>query len=421
MVPKGWSRHDLGSILEFKNGINTDAGNYGHGTKFVNVMDVLANEALTYDQIGGSVSITDGQQAAYALRRGDILFNRTSETREEIAFAAVYLDDKPAVFGGFVIRGRPTNNLLDFSFSKYCFRAASVRREMTRRCQGAIRANIGQGDMSEISILLPPLEEQKEIARLLSAWDRAIATVEKLIENNQRQKKALLETLLVGKARLRGFGAPAPNGSFPKDWKFITLAKVGRWITGLTYSPGDVVDDEGLLVLRSSNIGGSEIKLEDKVFVRTPVPEESLTRVGDILIAVRNGSRNLIGKNAVIDGSCAGMAHGAFMTLYRSEENYYLSHVFQSDMFVQQVNRNLGATINSINISHLNKFKFPFPPKEERRAIAAVLSASSREIVTLRKYLAYLYSEKDVLVQLLLAGELRVKSKGKTSPAAKIG
>ncbi len=187
MVPKGWTHCNLGSLLEFKNGINTDAANYGHGTKFVNVMDVFESDSLTHDQIRGSVKITDDQLNTYALKRGDVLFNRTSETREEIAFASVYLDDKPAVFGGFVIRGRPTGGMLDADFSKYCFRAGGIRRELTRRCQGVIRANIGQGDMREISILLPPIEEQKEIAAILDTWDRAIETVDRLIQTVKRK------------------------------------------------------------------------------------------------------------------------------------------------------------------------------------------------------------------------------------------
>lgn len=265
---------------------------------------------------------------------------------------------------------------------------------------------------------IPPLEEQKRIVALLSTWDRAITTVEKSIENNRRQKQALLNSLVEGTFRLKGFGKPATGKGLPKDWKTISLGQLGRCITGLTYSPADVVDDGGLLVLRSSNIADNEIALGDNVYVTTPVPEETLTKIGDILVAVRNGSRNLIGKNAVIGASAAGMAHGAFMTLYRSEENYYLSHLFQSEMFTRQVNRNLGATINSINISNMNKFKFPFPPKEERDAIASVLSASSREISALRKYLTCLRSEKHALLRQLLSGELRVNVNDAAAPVA---
>ena len=96
MVPEGWSSRPLGVLLDFKNGVNTDAANYGAGTKFVNVMDVFGGTSLTQERILGSVTVTDRQRAEYALRHGDILFNRTSETREEIAYASVYLDDRPA-------------------------------------------------------------------------------------------------------------------------------------------------------------------------------------------------------------------------------------------------------------------------------------------------------------------------------------
>ncbi len=156
MTPQGWQNKYLGEFIEFKNGINADKNAYGTGVKFVNVMDIFEYDFLCKSKIRGAIQVTDNQKKQYSVITGDILFNRTSETFDEIAMAAVYEDTEPVVFGGFVIRGRQKNQLLKSHYSGYCMRSASVRREMIRRGQGGIRTNIGQKDLEKVPVLIPP-------------------------------------------------------------------------------------------------------------------------------------------------------------------------------------------------------------------------------------------------------------------------
>ena len=248
---------------------------------------------------------------------------------------------------------KPRVGKADVKYLEYLFKTPYGKHILSAASPGGAGRNktLGQSEFLNTTVPVPPLDEQKKIVAILSTWDRSIRTTETLIWNCERHKKTLMKMLLEGEVRLKGFGHSASRGRLPDGWKTITLGQLGRCISGLTYSPEDIVEgqDSGLLVLRSSNISNNEIAFEDNVYVGTQVPEESLTRPGDILVSVRNGSKNLIGKNAVIDDLSAGMTHGAFMTLYRSDESYYLRHLFQSEMFVRQVSRNLGATINSIN------------------------------------------------------------------------
>lgn len=162
--------------------------------------------------------------------------------------------------------------------------------------------------------------------------------------------------------------------NLPNGWNEKRLKDVGKCLTGLTYSPNDVTDDSGLLVLRSSNVQGGKLVFNDNVFVKRNIKVTNYAQNGDILVCVRNGSRNLIGKNALITPEGEGLAHGAFMMLFRSDYSQYLYQLFSSDMYNKQVYRNLGATINSINSSDFYDFKFPFPPLPEQKAIAELLS-----------------------------------------------
>lgn len=160
----------------------------------------------------------------------------------------------------------------------------------------------------------------------------------------------------------------------PAGWKEKRLKDVGKCLTGLTYTPKDVTDDSGLLVLRSSNVQGGKLVFDDNVYVKRDVNVKNYTQSGDILVCVRNGSSNLIGKNAIVTADGNGLPHGAFMMLFRSKHYQYLYQLFSSEMYNKQVYRNLGATINSINSSDFYKFRFLFPPLPEQKAIAALLS-----------------------------------------------
>jgi type I restriction enzyme S subunit len=137
----------------------------------------------------------------------------------------------------------------------------------------------------------------------------------------------------------------------------------------LTFDPDEVVDneDEGILVFRSSNIQNDKLSLLDNVYVNKVIPSKLKTKAGDILICSRNGSRQLIGKNALITEDVEGNTFGAFMTLFRSKYWHFLSKVFQSEIFRAQSGLYLTSTINQLTINTLNNIIVPLPPNEVER------------------------------------------------------
>ena len=163
-------------------------------------------------------------------------------------------------------------------------------------------------------------------------------------------------------------------GLIPEDWNVKPLGELGETLIGLTYKPSDV-QENGTLVLRSSNIQGDALAFDDNVFVDTDIPERIKVRPGDLLICVRNGSRNLIGKAAVLDDRTVGMTFGAFMAVFRSPIGRLASYMFQSEVLKRQINEHLGATINQITNKSLNSFRIPVSSVDnEGRAIATALS-----------------------------------------------
>ena len=194
----------------------------------------------------------------------------------------------------------------------------------------------------------------------------------------------------------------------PDGWEMKPLKSIGTCKNGLTYSPDDIVENGGLLVLRSSNIQNSQIALEDNVFVREDIKLNYKVQENDILVCVRNGSKDLIGKNALITKEVEGSVFGAFMTVYRSKYSNFIFQLLQTDLYQKQINNNLGATINQITSKHLNSFKFPFPPLEEQKKIADILSTVDKKIAFVEENINATEELKKGLMQKLLTGEVRV-------------
>lgn len=196
-------------------------------------------------------------------------------------------------------------------------------------------------------------------------------------------------------------------GVIPRDWGTRRLGEIGHCLIGLTYRPSNVASD-GLLVLRSSNIGDGNLQFEDNVFVNLQVPERLLVRADDLLICVRNGSRPLIGKCALIDQRATGMTFGAFMSVFRAPDNQFVFFCFQSDLVKRQIHEHLGATINQITNRSLNSFQIPFPQPKERGAIAGALSDVDGLIAALDKLIAKKRAIKQAAMQQLLTGKTRL-------------
>ena len=196
VIPKDWQLVRLSDLMEFKNGVNADKSAYGSGIPFINVLEVITKSHLAQQDIPGKVSLPRMSVESYSIRRGDIVFNRTSETQDEVGLSAVYVGDKTIVFGGFVIRGRPTDNRLDTRYAGYGLRAPLIRSHLIAKGQGVIRANVGQSDLKQVWFALPTIAEQEAIAEALSDADALVESLEQLIAKKRHLKQGAIQELL---------------------------------------------------------------------------------------------------------------------------------------------------------------------------------------------------------------------------------
>ncbi len=190
-----WELHPTTDFFEFKNGLNPDPKRFGSGTKFISVMDILNNRYITYDKIIAFVEPKGNDLKEFGVNYGDVLFQRSSETLEDVGRANVYLDKETALFGGFVIRGKKIGEYNPLFF-RYLLSSPHVRKRIVVKGAGAQHFNIGQDGLSKVYIFVPTTKEQERIARLLDLLDERIEAQIRIIDKFKSLMQGLNNELM---------------------------------------------------------------------------------------------------------------------------------------------------------------------------------------------------------------------------------
>jgi type I restriction enzyme S subunit len=402
LVPSDWRVASLGSLMEFQNGFNADRRAYGSGTAFVNVLEVITNSHLTSANVPGRVRVTPMQFRAFEVRYGDVLFNRTSETQDEVALASVYLSNEPVVFGGFVIRARPDHSQLCSPYAGFGLRAPAVRSQLVARGQGAVRANVGQADLRKILIALPPFAEQEAIASALSGADALIAALEALMAKKRDVKRGAMQELLTGQRRLPGFSG---------NWEVRRLDQLADIRSGGTPSTSRPDYWDGVVPWCTPT---DITALNEGKYLR--VTQDRISEAG-----LKNSSAELIPALSVLMTSRATIGECAINTVPMATNQGFKNFVPFAGTDVEFLFYILGtkkqdfialcggSTFLEIGKRQLRLFAVRVPANlDEQQAIAAVLSDLDAELAALEAKLAKAREVKQGMMQVLLTGEVRL-------------
>lgn len=216
-IPVNWKIIKLGKFCSFQNGISESGDFFTSGTPFVGYGDVYRHLELPKRVLGVAKSSAQ-QQNVFSVREGDIFFTRTSENIEEIGMAAVckYTIEK-AVFSGFVIRCRPRNNIVDIDYMKYYLQTSAIRNHFSSMMNIVIRASLGQNLLKQMPVLVPQMDEQKEIAVYLdtkhSKYVNLTDAIQKEIELLKELKTRLISDVVTGQIDVRDIEVP--------EYKFV--------------------------------------------------------------------------------------------------------------------------------------------------------------------------------------------------------
>ena len=269
--------------------------------------------------------------------------------------------------------------------------------------------NLSGGIVKSIQVPVPPLPEQREIAQILSTWDKAITTTEQLLANSQQQKKALMQQLLTGKKRLLDENGVRYSG----EWRHHKLSALFCRITTKNMGQSDNV----------VTISGRRGLIRQEDFFKKSVASETL----DNYFLLKRGqfAYNKSYSNGYPMGAIKRLnryEYGVVTTLYicfelideeKSSSDFW-EHFFESGLLnrgLSQIAHEGGRAHGLLNVKPADFFdlKIPVPSFGEQSKITNVLNVAEREVIRLEQKLEALKQQKKALMQQLLTGKRRVK------------
>ncbi|MCM2971801.1 restriction endonuclease subunit S [Larsenimonas suaedae] len=335
---------------------------------------------------------------------GDVLFTREAPAGE----TCLVPQNTNVCMGQRMVLLRPRRKVADPFFLSQILATEKCKFSIKRLSIGSTVSRINISDIKSLRVAAPPLPEQKKIAQILSTWDQAITATERLLENSQQRKRALMQQLLTGKKRLPGFEG---------EWETIELGSLGSTYSGLSgktkedFGAGEpfvtymsVFSDGALRVDRFDRVRLSDSEFQNKV------------QYGDILFTTSSETPEEVGMTSVLlekipydiylNSFCFGFRLYSFEKLVPE----YARYLFRGEEMRRRIAALAqGATRYNLSKKQLVKLDVLLPGNFEQAAISKVLAASDMEVSAIKYRLRCLRDEKKALMQQLLTGKKRVQ------------
>lgn len=194
-------------------------------------------------------------------------------------------------------------------------------------------------------------------------------TAEELFAQIQEEKQRLIKEGKIKKEKpLPPIADEEIPFEIPKNWIWCRLYDIGSTNIGLTYHPSDV-NEKGTLVIRSCNIQNGRMDYSDKVFVNCGIKDNQILKPNDIVICARNGSKALVGKNAIFEGQANTVTFGAFMAVFRTSFFSFVHLYLNTQSFKRYYSNDDSKQINQVTQAMLKEATFPLPPLAEQKRI----------------------------------------------------
>ena len=401
-IPEDWEVTRLGEVCTFlrNNTLSRNQLNYTNGkvhnihygdilVKYPSILNARFESIPYVKQEDYNDTLTD------FLEDGDVIMADTAED-ETVGKACeiINVDSKQILAGLHTMLIRPQKGLFASSFLGYHINSDSYRRQLNALMQGIKVCSLGKQVIANTFLLAPPLPEQQRIVSVLSLWDTAIAKQTALIVKLALRKRGLMQQLLTGKKRLKGFEG---------EWKEVRLGDV--FDERNETNRGDlpllsITGDKG--VIYQSESDKRDISNEDKSKYKRICPND----IG------YNTMRMWQGRSALSE--LEGIVSPAY-TIVIPKDNvdvrFMAMHIQQPRIVYGFWTHSQGLVSDTLNCKYPDfcQVKVTIPSKEEQTAIADFFVEIDKEIETQKQKLSCLQEQKKGLMQVLLTGKRRVK------------
>lgn len=389
-IPDGWEVKKLGEVVEVNNSKvlteTLEPLSISAGIGFVNQTEKFGRE------------LSGKQYEKYIkIQKYDFAYNKGNSKKypqgciyllKDREYAAI-----PNVFECFRFIG---DNPF---YYEQLFMSGYLNKQLTKLINTGVRndglLNINSENFFSCYIPVPPLDEQKKIADILSLWDKAIQQTKDLIAYKETQKKGLMQNLLTGKKRLHGFN---------EKWKTYTLKEVGQIITGKTPNTNkEEYYGNDILFITPTDINSKYTTKTERSLTKIGVKYSKFIPKHSVLVTCIAS----IGKNTINQEDCT--INQQINAIIPNDSNYYEYLYYHLTFNTPYILTFAGKSATAIiNKSTFEEIDITIPLLDEQKAIADILSKADEEINLLHKQLDLYTEQKKGLMQNLLTGKVRV-------------
>ena len=371
-LPSGWKVVRLGEICDFYKGKGISKDDISeNGISCIRYGELYTTYSEKIDKIYSKTNLNTDE--LFLSKSNDIVIPCSGETAQDIAKASCVLLDGIALGGDLNVLRTLENGI----FLSYYLNVIA-KKDIAKIAQGVSIVHLYASELKNLKIKIPPVDEQKKIAEILSTWDEAINLIINLIESKKQFKKALMQNLLTAKIRFP---------EFKDEWEEIRLAETCRKInSNLTLNnlssnhKFPTYDANGL-------VGYSDFFAFNREYITIVKDGAGVGRVRLV-----NGMTNFISTMMGI--------------INRENSNIvFLNYIFKSINFNKFIT---GSTIPHIYFKNYSNIIIKLPNLDEQEKIAEVLTACDDEINLLNLKLENLKKQKQGLMQKLLSGKVRI-------------
>ena len=392
-IPEDWEVKRLGEVGSFSKGSGVPKDKIiSEGHPCLTYGDLYTKYDFVIKEIKSFIDEETSKESK-AINAGDICFAGSGETPEDIGKCAAYLENCLAYAGGDIVILSPNNNINSLWLS-YLLNSDIGGKQRYKFAQGFSIVHIYPDNLKQIQIPVPPLPEQQRIVSVLSLWDTAIAKQTALIEQLTLRKRGLMQQLLTGKKRLKGFDG---------EWKEVRLGDVfdERNETNCNNLPLlSITGDKG--VIYQSESDKRDISNEDKSKYKRICPND----IGYNTMRMWQGRSALSGLEGIVSPAYT------IVTPKGNIDVRFMAMLIQQPRIVYDFwTHSQGLVSDTLNCKYpdFSQVKVSIPSKEEQTAVADFFVEIDKEIELANKKLARLQEEKRGLMQVLLTGKKRIK------------
>ena len=379
IIPEDWDVKALGELGEFKNGINKGKEDFGFGHPFVNLMDVFGIPKISDSSNFGLINSTDVDRKMYELKKGDVLFVRSSVKPVGVGLTTLIAEDLPdTVFSGFLIRFRNKDDIAH-EFKEHCFYDFRFRNRLIANSTVSANTNINQDALKALLFAFPKSkDEQQAIAAALSDVDALLNSLDALIAKKRLIKQGAMQELLTGKKRLPGFSG---------EWEVKRIGQVLKLRYGKSQNGVVVTDGKYPIIGTGGEVGRTNHYLYDRPSI-------------------------IIGRKGTIDDpKYIDTPFWTIDTAFYSEvsDNTNPKFLFYKFCTFNWYLYNEASGVPSLNATTVESVEISIPPSlAEQTAIAEILSDMDAEISALEQKREKTRLLKQGMMQELLTGRIRL-------------